>query len=105
MSDPESIFTQARIAYYQIKQNYNPQLELTISQSVYWSYEYAKNILKSPFPLAEPLIITSGFTIDYAQNIIKGRFKLLELNLTRPYFINKSHLYLYTKCILKFNHE
>ena len=97
----------------------DPIIEIEIANDGYYSYYYAKDVLKTTFPLAEkeisklPLI-----ALDYAQNILKGRFKLLELNLSE---LNSSHIYMnlilklepepyyiyqkYISSILKVNHE
>ena len=91
------IWFDAQDAYEEIKQNYNPQLEIIISQSPYWAYNYAKYILKAPFPLGEPAIAKSYKLLEYAQNVLNSRFKLAESKI--------QHHHNYTKHILKFNHE
>ena len=93
-------WTRAAGAYYKIQKNYKQELEIDISQSPYWSYEYARNILKTPFPLGEPAIADSLYSLDYSIYVLKSRFKLLELNLT-----DKSLLLNYTKRIMELNHE
>ena len=106
----ESEYLNAQYAYYQIESNSQistkKELEITISKSPFWATEYAKNILKTPFPLAEPEIAKSIYSLNYAQHILKSRFKLAENNLINRYFFNPlSNIIQYTKCILKFNHE
>jgi len=68
-------------AYYKAKKSGKriPKLEPTISQDAYYSYCYAKILIKGRFILAEPTISKSaGYSYYYARNVIKGRFILGE---------------------------
>jgi hypothetical protein len=52
-----------------------PEAESVIAESPWWSYMYAKMILKGPFFEGESVIATSGhYAYLYARFVIKGRF-------------------------------
>ena len=108
--------------YYYASDTYNKSIlngpdsesELILSQYSNFSYLYAKNVLKTRFLLAEPLLADSFQGIYYAQDILKSRFNLLEQNLNKKDKYEKISLYtndkyekisLYTKLVLNFNHE
>jgi len=63
-------------AYYKARESDKriPKLEPTISQDAYYSYCYAKIVIKGRFILAEPTISKSaGYSYYYARNVIKGK--------------------------------
>jgi len=75
-----------------------PKLEPTISQNVYWSYHYAKDVIKDRFILAEPTIskdVHYGYL--YAINIIKGKWELAEPTISK----DTHYSYLYAKYAIK----
>ena len=52
-----------------------PEAESRIAESPWWSYRYAKRVLKEPFLDGETNIATSGYYAShYACFVIKGRF-------------------------------
>jgi len=56
-----------------------PELEAIISQNAYWSYYYARDIIKGKFILAEPTISKNAeYSYYYAREVIKDRFILAE---------------------------
>ena len=51
------------------------RLETAISKNIWYSYWYAHNILKGPFPKGENVIAKSNaFAFDYASKVLKGPF-------------------------------
>ena len=53
-----------------------PELEDVIAEDLYYSYCYAKNIIKGRFRKGEDAIAQSPiYSYYYAVNIIKGRFE------------------------------
>jgi len=63
-------------AYYKAKKSGKrmPELELTISKNAYWSYYYAKDVIKGRWELGEPTISKyAEYSYFYARYVIKGR--------------------------------
>jgi len=63
-------------AYYKAKKSGKrmPELELTISKNAYWSYYYARDVIKGRWELGEAVISkNTQYSYGYAIGIIKGR--------------------------------
>lgn len=87
-------------AYYHALYNNYPKedLEPVIKTHSYFSYLYAKNILKQRFYLGEESIaFDSEYAYLYAKNIIKGPWEEGELSIAK----SKKYAYNYAKNILK----
>jgi len=60
------------------------ELEPLISKDAYWSYLYARNIIKGRWELAEPFILKDAYySYLYALNVIKGRWELGEPTISK----------------------
>jgi hypothetical protein len=71
--------------------------ELCIATSARYSYFYAADILKGPFPLGEKSIATSVmYSYFYAKNVLKGRFILGEEAIAK----NAHYSYYYARDVL-----
>lgn len=72
--------------------------ERAIATSAYYSYEYATEILKCPFPLGEASIATSGeLSYYYAKFILKGPFPMGENAIATDSY----YAFTYAQTILK----
>jgi hypothetical protein len=72
-------------AYYRLlKGDKDPILLKVVAKDRVYAYEYARNILKGPFPLGEPAIATDGgLSYLYAKIILKGPFPLGEPEMAK----------------------
>jgi hypothetical protein len=72
VKDPELAY---EYAYYITKGKVKDEFESIIAQSARYSYDYAKDILKRPFPKGEDVISqNSNYAYLYARDVIKGRW-------------------------------
>ena len=72
--------------------------ENLISQNAYYSYDYAKNVIKGRFELGEKAISQDAeFSYLYARDVIKGRFELGEKAISQ----NSCYSYDYAKDVIK----
>ena len=72
----------------------NDDLEKIIATNAYWSYAYARDIIKGRWELAEPIIATSAYyAYTYARDVIKGRWELAEPKIFASIFASdyKNH--------------
>ena len=59
-----------------------PEGEAAIAKSSYYSFIYAKWILRKPFPLGEAAIATSAeYSCSYAIDVLKAPFRLGEAQI------------------------
>jgi hypothetical protein len=73
IDDPELIYKYAKNI---VKGKLNEREEDIIATSAYYSYRYARDILKGPFPKGENIIANSPFhAYVYAEVVLKDRFK------------------------------
>lgn len=57
----------------------NKDIEAVIAQDSLYSYRYAMNVIRKPFPLGEQAIAESGeYSFYYAKYVLKDRFPLGE---------------------------
>ena len=69
---------------------HNDELEKIIATDAYWACEYAVNVIKGRFELAEQVIAKNPiWSYYYARYAIKGRFKLGEPAINRSEFCVK----------------
>jgi len=75
-----------------------PELELVISKDAYWSYRYARDVIKGKWKLGEPVISQDAFrSYCYATDVIKGRFILGESAISK----NDEYSYWYSTDVIK----
>jgi len=75
-----------------------PKLEPFILEDAYWSYRYARDVIKGRFILAEPAISKdSEYSCWYAEDVIKGRFILAEPTISK----DAQCSYYYAKDVIK----
>jgi hypothetical protein len=86
-------------AYYRLLGgDKDPVLVKVVAKSPEYAYLYAKNILKGPFPLGEPIIAKRpGYAFYYAYDILKGPFPLGEPVIAK----DPGYSYIYAKHIMK----
>jgi len=74
------------------------QFERTIAKDTYYSYCYAQDVLKGPFPLGEETIAQDAcYSYWYAQCVLKSRFKLGEKIIAT----DAHYSYAYARYVLK----
>ena len=120
----ENVYS-AREAYNIVKEKGpSEKLEKIISKNPFFSFLYSCLVLKEPFLLGEPTIVTSWeVAFNYSYHVLKSRFKLCENNLLNenvlgalwPWhedfyqvnwtYVQENQIEQYMKHILKFNHE
>jgi len=87
-------------AYYKARESDKriPKLEPIISKDAYWSYRYARDVIKGRFILAEPAISKDAlYSFYYARNIIKGKFILGEPAISK----DSEYSYLYAEDVIR----
>jgi len=61
-----------------------PELEPVISKDAFYSYYYAKHVIKGRWELGELAISKdSGYSFSYAKYVIKGRWELGEPSISK----------------------
>ena len=64
-------------------------LEHTIGSDAFWSYKYARNVIKGRWVLGEAAISErSGFSYWYASDVVKGRFVLGEAAISESFLFS-----------------
>ncbi len=75
-----------------------PELEPIISKDAYWSYLYAKDVIKGRWKQAEPVISQNAqCSYYYAKDVIEGRWELAEPAISK----NAHHSCRYAKFVIK----
>jgi len=75
-----------------------PELEAIISQDAYFSYYYAKHVIKGRWELGEAAISKDVYySYLYAKHVIKGRWELVEPNISK----NAQSSFYYAKYVIK----
>jgi len=75
-----------------------PELEPVISQNAFYSYYYAKDVIKGRWELGELAISKdAGYSYWYAINVIKVRFILAEPAISK----DACYSYLYAREVIK----
>ena len=84
---------------YASKHGKDEDLEPAIAKNAYYSYRYARDVLKGPFKLCEPEIAKdTHYSYLYASDILNGkRFKLGEPAIAKDAYYS----YAYAKNILE----
>lgn len=77
------------------------EIEKIISKHYYYSYLYAKNVLKKSFPLGEKAIAQDANCSYWYSMLLFNRFKLGE-NVLYKYMYSAQF---YTRDVLRYNHE
>ncbi len=79
---------------------YRESLERIISQDIFFSYEYAINVIKGRWVLGEAAISESAWcSYHYAKYVIQGRFILGEAEIIK----DSEYSYLYARNVLRGN--
>ena len=83
--------------YKFLRGSFKRRVEEMIAQDTAYSYDYARDVLKAPFPLGEEAIASSSLAFQYAKYVLKAPFPLGERTIARYADLS----YLYANDILK----